>query len=669
MISLTPFQISTLMTAFVALFMGVFVYIGGEKTKRNFAWLLTSMAISAWSIGLFGVVFFIDKPVAWFWQYILDIGGICIPILYFNFVLFLIKKEKGLIFLQIFSLISGTALLVLSFTNLFKTDISPKFGINFWIDPGKLYFLFPLYFVFIVVLATFIIIKEYKNTTDRELKRQLLYILIAQMFGFGGGITNFFPQLFNIYPFGNYFVILYVICVSYAALKHRLFDIKVIATELLIFAIWAFLAVKTLLSLSNIQEFIINGVILGLVFITGVLLIRSMLRDARQREELEKLSKEVQEAYEKENKVRVQDEALLGSIGDGVVAIDSAGKIMFANKAAEEMLGLKNSEMIGKSYEEILVIETENNEKVAKEKNPLHQALNSGKKIVTDATEDKTNTIFYYAKKDGTRFPVAITAAPVILDGKTIGAIDVFRDVTIERQIDKAKSEFVSIASHQLRTPLTAIRWYAEYLMGGKAGKLTKKQAEYMNAVYSGNLRMIKLINMMLNISRLEAGKIKVNKVPTDMKSLLEDIIKEQQFDVDLKKQKLVFECEQKLPQLSTDPALIRQVFQNLISNAIKYTPEGGKIVLSAQKKDEKLLFEVQDNGIGIPENQQNKMFQKLFRADNAMESSAEGTGLGLYGAKMTAEQLGGKIWFESKQGKGTTFFVELPVGNSTGNQ
>ena len=167
---------------------------------------------------------------------------------------------------------------------------------------------------------------------------------------------------------------------------------------------------------------------------------------------------------------------------------------------------------------------------------------------------------------------------------------------------------------------------------------------------------------MMLNISRLEAGKIKINRAPTDIKKLLQDIIKEQKFDLKAKKHKLIFECPDDLPEISTDTSLISQVFQNIISNAIKYTPDGGEISCKVEKKDGNLLFEFSDTGMGIPENQQKKMFQKLFRADNAVSATAEGTGLGLYAAKMTAESLGGKIWFKSKVGEGTTFYVELPI-------
>jgi len=448
-----------------------------------------------------------------------------------------------------------------------------------------------------------------------------------------------------------------------------LFDIKVIATELLTFAIWIILLVKVFVS-NNMQDFLVNGGLFLAMLIFGILLIRGVLREVSQREKIEKLAKDIEKAYEAEklakekiDAIRVEDEALLSSIGEGVVAIDREGKVTFINRAAEQMLYLKSEEAVGKSYGEILKMETEKGEAVAKEKDPLNLALSSGKKVITAVAEGTADIIYFYVRKDGTKFPSAITVAPVILNGKTIGAVDVFRDITVERQIDKSKTEFVSLASHQLRTPLSAIKWYSEIILGGKAGKLKPKQQEYLEQVYKGNERMIKLINVMLNISRLEAGKVKITLAPLSIKELLENIIAEQQVDILKKKHKFTFECPNDLPKITTDSELIRMVFQNLISNAIKYTQDKGKIDCKVEKKDNSILFSVHDNGIGIPEDQQKKIFGKLFRADNAFSHDPQGNGLGLYAAKMTIENLGGKTWFESKPGQGTTFYVELPVG------
>jgi len=306
--SFTFFQISALITAFVSFFLGISVYSRDRKSRINLFWLFISFSISMWSMGLFGVVFSEDRTNAWFWQHVLDVGGIMIPVLYFTFVLYLLKKEKEFLRTIVLSWIVGIILIVLSFTKLFKTDISSKFGLNYWIDPGKLYFLFPLIFTFFIALSTFVIIKIYYQTHDAILRRQLKWLLFAQVFGFGGGITNFFPQLFNLYPFGNYLVILYVVCISYAAIQHRLFNIRLIATEMLVFAVWVFLLVKVAFSKDQV-DLIINGGLLILVFIAGGLLIRSVWKEVKQREKMEQMAKELERAYnvEKEARAKIQE--------------------------------------------------------------------------------------------------------------------------------------------------------------------------------------------------------------------------------------------------------------------------------------------------------------------------------------------------------------------------
>jgi PAS domain S-box-containing protein len=639
----------------VAIFNLTLVFILWYKLQKDKPrlWLGFSALFSGLYAFFCGATYFFwgpDLELSIFWYKTTWLGILMLP----PFVIFTYYFNENTRRLKIKAAILYFLAFIIIFL-VFKTDLFIKSlrleGFTISSIAGNFDIIGRLYILLCLSWSLYNLLKNYFKAKDFR-KLQLKYFIAGTLIFAVSGIitTSIVPYMIKESPFYDiaaYLSFIWIGLTTYAILKYNLLDVRVIATQLFALAVWFFLIVKVLLS-ANIQDFLINLSLLLSVIVFGYFLIRSVIKEVQQREKIER--------------AKAEDEALLGSIGDGVVAIDKAGKVIFTNRAAEEMLGLKTSEMIGRPYQEVLQTETENSEKITEDKTPIYQALNFGKKVITDATEDKSNTILYYARKSGAKFPVAITAAPVILNNQTIGAINVFRDVTIERQVDKAKSEFVSLASHQLRTPLTAIRWYSEYLIGGKAGKLTKKQMEYMNEVYNGNQRMIKLINMMLNISRLEAGKIQVNKVSVDIEKLFEEIIKEQRFEAEAKKQKIIFESKDKLPQIFTDPALAREIFQNLLSNAIKYTPEGGKISCKLTIKNNALLFEIADNGIGIPESQQKNMFQKLFRADNASSISAQGTGLGLYGAKMTTERLGGKIWFESAEGKGTTFFVELPI-------
>lgn len=259
-------------------------------------------------------------------------------------------------------------------------------------------------------------------------------------------------------------------------------------------------------------------------------------------------------------------------------------------------------------------------------------------------------------------------------NGKALRMIGVNWDITHDKEIDQAKSEFVSLASHQLRTPLSAINWYAEMLLNGDAGELNNDQKKYLQEIYDGNQRMVDLVNSLLNVSRLELGTFVVEPEPTNVVDLSKSVIEEQQPQLLTRKQKLTVSISDNLPIISVDPKLLRMVMQNLLSNAIKYTNEGGKISFDMQLDNEgkNLVIIVSDNGLGIPKEQQDKIFTKLFRADNVKESDTEGTGLGLYIVKSVVEHSGGSIVFESpykvetsegeKEEQGTRFTVKLPL-------
>jgi len=386
---------------------------------------------------------------------------------------------------------------------------------------------------------------------------------------------------------------------------------------------------------------------------------RKLLVTAQELKRLhDTLEKKVLRRTKDLEQIRSKCEAILTSIGDGLVVVDKEGKITYINKSFEEMIGWKSQEIIGKSMVEIVPREDINGVEVSFKERILTQVL-GGQKFVADLTNP-----FYYIRKDKSRFPASSIVAPVILAGKTVGAVEVFRDIAKEKEIDKAKTEFVSLASHQLRTPLSTVNWYSEMLLTGDVGEVTPDQRKYLEEIYNGNQRMVDLVNTLLDVSRIEMGTFMVEPRPTDIIKLAQNVIDEQKLQIKEKKIKFVTKFLENIPLILVDPKLLHMVIQNLLSNSVKYTPDGGKIKLSITLGNNKnVILKMSDTGYGIPRNQQDKIFTKLFRADNVIGKDTEGTGLGLYIAKSVVEQANGKLWFDSTENKGTTFFVDLPLG------
>lgn len=376
------------------------------------------------------------------------------------------------------------------------------------------------------------------------------------------------------------------------------------------------------------------------------------------------LMEDIEEEREKFIAISAKDEAILSSIADGCIAVDDHGNIIVINVMAQKMLGYTEEESIGKPWYEILHSETEKGDPIPPEKGIIHGTLSvadmeNGE--TRDTYEKKTILdICYYVRKNKTRFLVAITIAPIVLDNKIIGAIEIFRDITKEKEIDRAKSEFISIASHQLRTPLTGIQWVIERFT--KKETLTEKGRGYLDNIHISVKHLTQLVDLLLNLSRIEAGKIGITSESVEVTSFLKSYLKEVAGLCEKKELKINFDDYPAELVVETDKNALRNIIQSLISNAIEYTPNGGKIDVALKKIDSVFVIKIRDTGIGIPETEQSHIFEKFVRATNAKLYKTDGTGIGLYIAERAVYLLGGKIWFESEENKGSVFYVELPV-------
>ncbi|OIP78063.1 MAG: hypothetical protein AUK17_02930 [Parcubacteria group bacterium CG2_30_44_18] len=229
-------------------------------------------------------------------------------------------------------------------------------------------------------------------------------------------------------------------------------------------------------------------------------------------------------------------------------------------------------------------------------------------------------------------------------------------------EANRMKSEFVSITSHQLRTPLSAVKWSLNLLMDERWQKLDQKQKEYFEIMKTSNNRMIRLVNDLLDVSRIEQGRLDMRPGKFSLDDMIRDLIAEITPIARDGGVSLGFEVEGGVPEGWADAERVRLVLQNLVDNAVKYSNDGGAVKIKLGRFGNFLKCEVHDNGVGIPEHQKADVFQKFFRSDNVRKYQTEGTGLGLFIAKGIVDALGGKIGFSSKENQGSDFWFTIPI-------
>jgi len=348
-------------------------------------------------------------------------------------------------------------------------------------------------------------------------------------------------------------------------------------------------------------------------------------------------------------------QSLVESLSNGVVMFDLDQKVTMSNPFAQRVTGLPAQGFFLSELTKLFVgAKVADKESFLAFEEKINETLRTGKALNIE-------------EANISRFSYEIYITPVRdYEKKIIGGALILHDITHIKEIDQMKTEFVSIASHQLRTPLTPLRLFSEMLLSEEAGKLNPKQREYVDTIQKSAKRMIVLVNDLLNVSRLETGRLKVEPVPTDIVKFIQGVVDELTPTINNEKCEIMFnKPKEKLQKINIDLILMRQVIHNLLTNAIRYSPEKGSIItIDIKVEASDYLVSVRDNGIGIPKDIQSRVFEKFFRADNAIKTETEGSGLGMYVAKMVMEASGGKLWFESPpQGEdhGTIFYVSIP--------
>ncbi|MDD5176183.1 MAG: CHASE domain-containing protein [Sterolibacterium sp.] len=362
---------------------------------------------------------------------------------------------------------------------------------------------------------------------------------------------------------------------------------------------------------------------------------------------------ESKRAQEKLDNLHKEMRLLLESTGEGIYGIDIHGHCTFINGAAARMMDYEVADMLGKDMHELIHHQHVDGSAYAVEDCPIYQALRDGQHRRVESE------VFW--RKGEKPLPVEYASYPVVEAGEITGAVITFSDITERRKIEKMKSEFISTVSHELRTPLTSIRGALALLAGGVAGELSATVKPLIDVAHKNSQRLILLVNDILDMEKIEAGKMEFDIQPVKLMPLLKQALDgnrayAEQF-------KVSYELASEMPEVmvKVDANRLMQVFANLLSNAAKFSPPGGKVSIAVARVGQRIRVAVMDSGCGISDEFKSRIFQKFAQADVSNTSNTGGTGLGLSITKAMVENMGGSIGFDSEPNVQTTFYVDLP--------
>lgn len=526
------FALSALINLLTNTILGLLVFLGSKKDRVHVSFSLYAFILAFWSFAYFLWQVATNSTSALFWSHMLMAGAIFIAPLHLNFVINYIKRQDSFFWLNLFGYIFAV---IFSFINWFSPNfisgIQARSVFLFWPVAGHLFLPFLVIWLFYALFPVGLLI-HYMHKGDDAVKKATWYIIVGTIIGYVGGSTNYFLW-FNIpvLPYGNIGVSIYVAFVAYAITRHHFLNLKVIATEMLVFSLWLVIFVRAALA-ESMSDRVSTVIQLMITLLVGVFLIRGVEKEVEQREKIELQEKEL---------------------------------------------------------------------------------------------EERTTRL---------------------------------------QELDHQKSEFLSFASHQLRTPLTAIKWSAGSLIDGTYGKVPQNLAEPIETILEESARMAVLVNDYLNVSRIEQGRMEYHFAEINLSDAIQEVATELEPQLNKKGLTLKVELPKEPAVVWGDRGKLTQIFGNIVDNSLKYTPEGSiAMSLHVNKKEKTARVEIRDTGIGMDAENAKKIFEKYVRGDNAIEINSAGSGLGLFIVRTFVAAHKGKIWAESDGiNKGTRFLVEFPL-------
>jgi len=675
-----------------------------------------SFAVAVWSYAYFLWQISGNQYDALLWIRILNIGSIFIPIFYVHWILVLLslnKKNKKII---VFSYLSGVLFVLFSLSVLFVKGVKPMLMFKFWPQAGIVYTAYIIVYIFLVTYGLNKLIGSLKQYGGHK-AAQVKYVIFGSIIGFAGGATNFFLWYnIPIPPYGNVLVALYTIILSYATIVHRFMDVKlalrrssVFIASIISLIIPAFFIKYALYSLFSFSTTLLDTIILMIALAVFTPLKKyyyslankyffSSLYDSK--EVIEKISDRLSSTLEVKNVYTYVSDILANIFHArslGILTYDEAKKEYILRHAmgldASLQKKFKADPVLQKDFADQsnpIIVEELRHSAYRKYKNTINLLTSLGIEILMplNVKNKSVGLLVLGPKESGDMYndedldvlkvvgaQMAISLENGLLYEETknfnkklrheidIATADLKEANEKLKKLDEAKSEFISIASHQLRTPLTAIKGYISMMLEGDFGQLTEPEHDSLEKVFDSNERLIKLVENLLNISRIESGRLQFNFEEVQLEEMVGSVMEE--LSGSAKKKGLIIEYkkpEAELPKVNIDDEKIRQVVMNLIDNAIKYTKKGN-ITVSLRQDGNAIEFCVSDSGMGINPDDLPNLFQKFSRGTGTSLIHTEGTGLGLYVARQMMEAHHGKIWAESQgDGMGSRFCFRLPI-------
>ena len=699
------------------IFLGIFVYINNPKKLANRAFAMMCFGLSSWTAFNYLADYQLSNTLVWSrLSFFAIVYSLAFLLIFLNNFPTRVIKSKAV---ELITLAVATLVAIISLGPWLIPSVEIVNQVSN-VQTGSLYVIFLAYFTLAIVLSVIFIILAWRKSrgSDRSKVAFLVFGILAMTIL--ASVTNLILPLImgsnNYAKYGTLFSLIFVSTTAYAIIRHSLFDIRSVVVR-------SFAYTLSILTIAVVYAFIAFGVIGRYLFPAGqqislqqqifntILAVLLAFSFQPIRRFFERLSSKIFYRDHYDSKIVINDlghvmaseirisqlckkvaKEIVGSlkISDADVLVVDKDEIIYStlNIVSEyPKLGLKDILLLGNKSAYLDELPKNDKSLIMKKLNiTLSIPLKTGNGFLGYLLLGEKESGEIYNEEDmktikiiGNELSVALENAKAFLE------ISKFNETLQDRidkatkslqkansqlkELDEAKDEFISMASHQLRTPLTTVKGYVSMLDEGDFGELSKEQKKSVELALDGSNRMARLIDDLLNVSRMEAGKFYIDATKVDLLQMVEQEVSLLRTLANSKKVKLVFNRpKHKIPIMNLDDNKTRQVIMNLVDNAIHYTepPKGGGMVeVSLDIINDHIEFSVKDNGIGVPKDQQDRLFTKMFRAKNAKEVRPDGTGLGLFLVKRVVEDQGGKVLFESKPGKGSLFGFTMPVHNS----